>query len=314
MIGEVPLRESSTWPGVSVVVPTRQRPHLLLRALRSIRDQRYLGEVEMLVVFDQETPLVPELTLTGNRSLRVLTNYRTPGLAGARNSGILAAGSELVAHCDDDDEWLPDKLRLQVEALDGSPEVEVVATGVSIVYKDRSIDRIPTTGDLRFEHLLRSRVQEVHPSSLMARRDTYLHGVGLVDENLPGSYGEDYDWLLRAARRHPIRLVSQPLVRAHWHRSSFFADRWATIVDALEYLIHKHPEFEQDRRGLARLYGQLAFANAALGRHRDARDWARRTIRLDPRERRAYLALGVSSGVVSVDTVMRLAHRMGKGI
>jgi hypothetical protein len=108
--------------------------------------------------------------------------------------------------------------------------------------------------------------------------------------------------------------VPEPLVRVHWHRSSFFADRWATIIDAIQYLVARYPEFERHPRGLARLYGRLAFANAALGNRAEARRWARRTLRLNPTERRGYLALGVSTGLVSAETLLRLAHRTGRGI
>jgi hypothetical protein len=108
--------------------------------------------------------------------------------------------------------------------------------------------------------------------------------------------------------------VRAPLVRAHWHRSSFFADRWRTIVDAIQYLLRKHPEFGSDTRGRARLYGRLAFANAAAGDPAQARRWAWRTIRLDPRERRAYLALAVASRIVSAESLQNLANRFGRGI
>lgn len=302
------------FPTVSVVVPTRHRPELLHRALESILGQRYDGDIEVLVVFDQEDPLDPEIGSKDGRSIRLLRNERSTGLAGARNTGILAAMGDYVAHCDDDDEWLPDKLSLQVERLSSTATADVVVTGVSIVYEDRVIDRTPTTDVVDLNQLLRSRTQEIHPSSILARRQAYVDGIGLVDEAIPGSYGEDYEWMLRAARRAPILVVRQPLVRAYWHRTSFFADRWATIVDAIEYLLARYPEFQGQPRGLARLYGRLAFAHAALGHRSTARLWARRSIRLYPPERRAYLALCVSSGLVSSDRLLRMAHRTGKGI
>ena len=300
-------------PGVSVVVPTRQRPELLHRALVSILGQRYDGEIEVLVVFDQEEPVDPRIEVAAGRSIRLLSNERRAGLAGARNTGILAATGDYVAYCDDDDEWLPEKLRLQVGAADRAPAAEVVVSGVTIVYEDRTIDRIPTH-DVGLRELLRSRTQEIHPSSLLIEREALMNGIGLVDEDLPGSYGEDYEWLLRAARRAPIRVISEPLVRVYWHRSSFFADRWAVIIDAIQYLLREFPEFEGEPKGLARLYGRIAFANAAMGNRSEARRWVRRTLRLDLRERRAYLALAVSLRLVSADTLMRLAHRTGRGI
>ena len=49
----------------------------------------------MLVVFDQEDPLDPEIGSKDGRSIRLLRNERSTGLAGARNTGILAAMGEL---------------------------------------------------------------------------------------------------------------------------------------------------------------------------------------------------------------------------
>lgn len=303
------------FPRVSVIVPTRQRPHELARAVRSILTQEYEGEIECIVVFDQDEPLRPNVDLGSRRSIRVLANDRSPGLAGARNSGILAADGRYVAFCDDDDEWMASKLRLQVMAMGIPGTPDVVATGITIVSGTRTIDRIPRSDSISLGDLLRSRVQEIHPSSVLVRRDSLLDGkIGLVDEEIPGSYGEDYDWLLRAAKFGSIAAVRTPLVRVHWHRSSFFADRWATIIAAIQYLLRKHPEFHKEPRGLARLYGRLAFANAAVGNRAEARSWARRTIRVDPREQRAYLAILVSTGLVSADRLMRLANRIGRGI
>lgn len=54
-------------------------------------------------------------------AVRVITNTRVEGLAGARNSGITAATGDLIAFCDDDDERTPDKLAVQVPALQAAP-------------------------------------------------------------------------------------------------------------------------------------------------------------------------------------------------
>jgi glycosyltransferase involved in cell wall biosynthesis len=307
-------RPEPSWPSVSVIVPTRDRPELLARAVRSILEQSYPGELACVVVFDQAEPAEPDVEVPPRRSLHAIENARAAGLAGARNTGILAATTDLVAFCDDDDEWLPGKLRVQVELLEAT-RADVGATGMAIVRDGKTVERIPPRPQLEHDELLRSRVQEVHPSSIIARRAALVDGpVGLVDEEIPGSYGEDYEWLLRATSSKPIAVVRSPLVRVHWHRSSFFADRWTTIIEAIQYLIGKHPELRSNSRGLARLYGRLAFANAALGRRAEARAWARRTLRLNVRERRAYLALLASTGLVSADTLMQLAHRTGRGI
>ena len=97
-------------PAVTAVVPTHHRPARMREAVRSIVDQSYEGHIEIIVVFDACEVDLPDLDLPHHRSLRGLPNDRVRGLAGARNSGIVAAQHDFVAFLDDDDRWLPDKL------------------------------------------------------------------------------------------------------------------------------------------------------------------------------------------------------------
>jgi glycosyltransferase involved in cell wall biosynthesis len=246
--------------------------------------------------------------------VRAIGNSRSPGLAGARNSGILAATGTLIALCDDDDEWLQGKLRLQVATLSADAGARVVVTGERIVYGRRVIDRVPASSHLTFEAFLRDRVAEAHPSSIVVDRAELLDGIGLVDEEIPGSYGEDYEWLLRAARRAPLAVVPEALVLVRWNRQSWFSGRWVTITRALRYLVDKYPEFASQPKGLAYMYGRTAFAYAAAGEGKAARQWARRSLALHPTNGRAYLAVLVSTGAVRADRLVHVAHRFGRGI
>jgi glycosyltransferase involved in cell wall biosynthesis len=307
-------RRPDDWPSVSAVVATRDRPDFLRRAVRSIVEQSYPGNVECVVVFDQSALELPSIERMERRVLRAVTNERTPGLAGARNSGVLAATGELVAFCDDDDEWLPDKLRLQVRALLRRGSHPAATCGIYIQYDGRTIVRVPAIREVTFGHLRRSRVMEAHPSTIVVPRAEFLGRIGPVDEAIPGSYAEDYEWLLRAAKIGPLVVVPRPLVKVRWHTSSWFGGRWPMIVAGLEYLLRKHPELRNDPRGRARIYGQIAFAQAASRNPRESRRWALRSIRSSWRERRAYIALAVSLGLIRAETVLRLAHARGRSI
>jgi hypothetical protein len=99
-----------------------------------------------------------------------------------------------------------------------------------------------------------------------------------------------------------------------WSQRSYFTARWATIVTALEWLLDRYPEFQRVPSGEARVSGQIAFASAAQGKRSDAMRWVGHTLRRNPTEPRAYLALTVASGAVSADTVLKRLHAVGKGI
>jgi glycosyltransferase involved in cell wall biosynthesis len=323
----VPLRQDSSadesleqpiggWPSVSVIVATYNRPQLLAITLQSILDQRYPGHIEIIVVFDKQDPVPPEVTVPEGRELRLLRNDRTPGPAGAYNVGALAATGRYLALCNDDDEWLPDKLRPQVEALQRHPDAVLATCGIYLGdgrSRTRNPTRLPPKEILSIDDLLRTSRNEIHTSTLIVDRGRMLHEVGLVDEAIPGSYGEDYDWLIRAARLGPVVAVRQPLVRVRWQHS-YFADRWPMIIDSIMYQLDRRPELKQDPRNLARLYGRLAFAHATMGHREEARRWAKMARGLDWRQSRVYLTYLVSSGLVKPQTVVRLVHAVGRGV
>ena len=146
------------------------------------------------------------------------------------------------------------------------------------------------------------------------RRSDYLGRIGPFDEQIPGAYGEDYEWLLRAAKSAPVAVVPKPLARIYWHDSSFFDGRWKTMIAGLRYVLDKHPDFERKPKGLARVHGQLALAYAAAGEHRESRRFIRATLRGDWRQPRAWLALLATSRMLRPERLLRLLHRFGRGI
>jgi len=301
----------SEWPSVGVVLPTRDRPVQLRTALAAVLGQDYPGEIRAVVVHDRTEP---DQSLAQGGRVRVLGNSRTGGLAGARNTGILALDSDLVAFCDDDDEWLAGKLRAQVSALRQSPGAEFASCAIVVDYDGKASPRLAGCDQIRYGDLLCSRMVMVHSSTYLADRRSLVDGIGLLDEQIPGGQNEDWDLALRAARRHPIVHVDQPLVRVAWGVSSYFTRQWESKPEALQWMLERHPDITRSRTGAARVYGQLAFAYACLGRRGDASRWAARALSRNWHERRVPFALAVAAGVVSGDQVLRLLHARGHGI
>jgi hypothetical protein len=300
---------------VGVVVPTHDRPELLRETLRSILAQDAEADLEIVVVFDRSTPDPSLEALSAPaRRVRVLANGRVPGLAGSRNTGILALDTEWVAFCDDDDTWVPGKLSAQLRRAAEHPEADVVTTAICVAFEGAEVPRLAGQDEVRHTDLLRSRMAMLHSSTLLLRRSALLGPLGLVSEEIPGSQNEDWDILLRAASLAPIQHVDEPLVRVLWGRSSHFSRQWETRVSSLEWMLEQHPGIAQDDRGAARVFGQLAFGSAALGRRSAAARWARRAARRRPTEPRAYLALVVASGALSAESIMSFLHRRGRGL
>lgn len=191
-----------TVPAVSVVIPTRGRPSLLLRAVRSVLAQS-LEQFEIVVVLDgADAATEAAVRAVGDGRLRIEVLPASHGPAGARNAGVLAARAELIAFLDDDDEWLPDKLRIQLDELSrvDAPTInvgKVVARRPGrrdLVWPTRLPDRDEPLGDyLLARRGLRWGETLVHTSTIVAstallRRLPFREDVR----------HEDYDWLLRA--------------------------------------------------------------------------------------------------------------------
>ena len=146
------------------------------------------------------------------------------------------------------------------------------------------------------------------------RRSLLEERVGPVDEQVPGGFGEDYEFLLRAAKVHPVVNVREALTVVRWGSQSFFFRRWETMAAGLTWILDRYPEFEQSREGSARVMGQVAFAHASMGDRKTALRWAGRAARRNVREPRAALAACVALGLLRPDTVMTQLHRRGRGI
>ena len=305
------------WPSVGVVVPTRSRPELVRQAIAAVRGQHYPGEVRVVVVYDQAEPDY-QLASTEDPAVLVLTNWRTPGLAGARNTGILSLDTELVAFCDDDDTWLPDKLRRQVAALLAEPTAEFATCAIEVEYEGTVTPRLAGHSRVTVDDLARSRMAMLHSSSFLARRaaltDDDTEGIGLVAEDAPGSQNEDWDLLLRAARRVPIVHLDEPLVRVLWGRSSHYAYEYATKISSLRWMMQRHPEISGCKPGAARVYGQLACWSAATGNRSEAWRFSKEAVRANWKEPRTAIALAAMTGAVKVENVLSALHRRGRGI
>ena len=117
-----------TTPLVSVIIPTRDRMSLLREAVGSVFTQEARDEMfrlEVIVIDDASSDNTSNVLLhfPEIRYLRLDTNG---GPAAARNAGIAVSTGQYVAFLDDDDVWLPNRLRVQIPILERHGDIGVV--------------------------------------------------------------------------------------------------------------------------------------------------------------------------------------------
>ena len=106
---------------LSVIIPFYRELDFLWNAIDSVvKNAAWLKEVEIIVCNDgsfDEATIRASISPDANPLVKVLTNRYASGPGGARNTGLDAAGGDIIAFLDADDLWLSDKLKLQIEAI-----------------------------------------------------------------------------------------------------------------------------------------------------------------------------------------------------
>jgi glycosyltransferase involved in cell wall biosynthesis len=213
-------------PRVSVVVPTRNRPHLLCRAVRTALGQG-LRDLEVVVVIDgseagADLATHQALAAIDDLRLRVIPLDYPAGGSEARNIGVREARGHWIALLDDDDEFLPGKLEKQLHRAESSAGLRTLVTSRFIARSARTAEiwprRAPAEGEPLSEYLFRRRHFTRGEGALQT--STFFCQRALLLET-PFQKGlkrhQDWDWLLRIAERGDvaIELIAEPLSIYH---------------------------------------------------------------------------------------------------
>lgn len=192
---------------VSAVIPTRGRPELLLRAVRSVLAQT-LREIEAVVVIDGQdsaTEHALELLAREDGRVRVIALPESVGGSDARNRGVAEASGKWIAFLDDDDEWLPGKLEAQIEAVAASTAPVVIGT-CKIIARTPGNDyvwprRMPEPGEPICEYLLARRTLSRGEGSIQTSTFFVRRSLMLAQPFKSGQLKhQDTEWLLRVGR------------------------------------------------------------------------------------------------------------------
>lgn len=222
-------------PIVTVVIPTRNRAQLMIRAVKSALGQT-LSDIEVVTVVDGHDPeSASALQTLGDPRVHPVYLDASVGGSQARNIGVQKARGQFIAFLDDDDEWLPNKLELQYEASRTSTRRRPVVTSRLIARRPDSDEVWPrrwmrdgeSMGDYLFcrNKSIRQGEGFIQTSTLLVPRDLALEVP--FRAGLPRH--QDWDWLIRVSSHPEVVFICvwKALVIYHidGHRKSISAGR-----------------------------------------------------------------------------------------
>ena len=199
---------------ISVIVPLYNRREEIGRAIASaLRQTRAPHEIVVVDDFSRDGSAEAVAALNDKR-VRLLRHERNQGAAAARNTGIAAAEGEWIALLDSDDEWRPEKLASQLDALHAAHDAPAAGVTGYVIRDYRTAEErtfAPRPVDATLAALVWGCPLGVG-STLLARRSVFAE-IGAFDADLPRL--EDWEWLMRYLPAHRLGVVPQPLTIVH---------------------------------------------------------------------------------------------------
>lgn len=237
---------------ISVIIPTKDRPRLLIRAVQSALSA--CESIDTVIVIDDHSasPAAKALGHIQDPRLRVIAQQDgKKGVSAARNSGIAATQSDIVAFLDDDDELCGHYLSYIRETASSQADFGFSAYMISdddhTEARPIMKARLPD-GPIKPSTPIRKRAFGFGMGFWM-RRATF-DTVGLLDTSL--TINEDTEYACRLARAG-LRgwYASQPGVVVHQHRGQSDGQKtnMTSQTDATERarcmkeLCDRYPEF-----------------------------------------------------------------------
>lgn len=219
-------------PKISVIIPAYNRAETLQRAIDSVIAQNY-NPWELVLVDDgstDETNAIMQKVLAGwtrEQNIKVLRQENL-GVSAARNLGVKNSRGEWLAFLDSDDEWLPEKLALQIRVADFSTlplvhgEEVWLRNGVRVNPKVK----YKKSGGEIFDRCVETTC--ISTSTTIMRRDLF-DSLGGFREDF--KVCEDYELWLRITAKTPVGFVDTPVANKYGGHS----DQLSTQFHSMDY-------------------------------------------------------------------------------
>jgi glycosyltransferase involved in cell wall biosynthesis len=227
-------------PQISVVMPVHNALPFLDESIKSILGQT-LKDFEFVILDDASTDGSTELLREWARRdarIKIHESRKRLGLSGSSNAVVLKAQASIVARMDADDVAHPDRLRRQLNIIEGCTDISVIGTLCNGI--DAS-GRVVRPRD-RWRLVRRSTYVPFPHGSAMFRREAF-DAVGGYDEKAVRA--EDQDLFSRMATKGRVVTLPDILYSYRYHSSN------ATLLNGKLAVAENH---SQNGHALAAFY------------------------------------------------------------
>lgn len=285
-------------PLVSVIIPTYNRAHCLGRAIRSVLSQTHRN-LELIIADDASTDDT-EAMVRAIPDPRVVyvRQAKNQGASAARNLGLAEARGEYIAFQDSDDEWLLDKIEMQLAALEGAGPDYGATFGLKLIYgsdgKGGFGDGLvhckpPLSANVRSGDIAEQLTVQnlISPQTLLVRT-AVVRETGPFDMRLPCN--NDWDFMLRMAQCTKVLYTHRPVVLAYISSDSISRDKKGAALAFMIIMKKQSEMFARDARNKSQklfVIGQYLQMHA---KYRSADKFMLRALRLYPWNLRQWMA------------------------
>jgi len=249
-------------PTISVIIPVYNGEKTIKQTVESVLNQTF-KDFELLIINDGSQDATLEIIQAINDERIQVFSYQNSGVSASRNRALTKAKGEFISFIDADDLWTPNKLELQLKALQDNPQAAVAYSWSDWIDESgqflRSGGHITVNGKAYEKLLLRDFIES--GSNPLIRKQA-LDEVGYFEQSVTPA--EDWDMWLRLAARYEFVTVEVPqiLYRISPNSASFnIVKMEAGSLKVIERVFAQAPESLQDlkRETLASRYNYLTF-------------------------------------------------------
>jgi glycosyltransferase involved in cell wall biosynthesis len=222
---------------ISVIIPTYNREKTIKESVQSVLNQSY-NDFEIIIIDDGSTDNTEKLVLELEDSR--ISYYKNPsniGACGSRNKGIEIAKGEFIAFQDSDDEWLPEKLKEQINFLK-KVDCDVVFCSMERLLGNKK-EIYPPYNPNNKSDLFKQLLYENCTSTQTLLGKSYVFKKINFDEGMPRF--QDWELMLRITADYSVKHLNKVLVKSYIQKDSISLNS-SSAITGLKKIYNFHKE------------------------------------------------------------------------